>query len=89
MKVIGPKSSDSCEFIIVEDANAVRRPKQTVPNNYFRKITKALFFGQPLFKWVFEDVSSDFNNWTKLLKLPFRELMNNALQKLLEKHEKL
>ena len=85
MKVIDPKCSYSCQFFIVEDADAMRWSKQAVPYNHIRKIVKALFFAQPLLERILENMCCNFHNGTKFLKLPMSKLRNNSLNKLIKK----
>ena len=82
-----PPGSDLVELLIVEDADGVRRPEETVPHQHIRKILETLLPLQPALEGVLEDMGSDLDSRRQFLEGPVAELVYCPLQKLYEEVE--
>ncbi len=82
-----PPGSDLVELLIVEDADGVRRPEETVPHQHIRKILETLLPLQPALEGVLENMGSDLDSRRQFLEGPVAELVYCPLQKLYEEVE--
>lgn len=82
VEVVYPEVSYLCKLFVVENADAMGRSKQTVPDDHVWKVLKALFFSQPALKGMLKHMSSKLDDWGKLLELPVPELTDDSLHKL-------
>jgi len=80
--MVDPKSSNLGKFFMIEDTDTVWWSEQTMSDHNIWKILETLLFTQPAFKWMFEHMCCDFDDWRKFLELPISKLINDTLNKL-------
>lgn len=59
--MINPKLCDLLHFLVIEYANTVRRPEETMPDDDLTEILKGLFLAEPMLKRVLEYMSRNFD----------------------------
>ena len=80
--MIDPKLCYLLHFLVIEYANTVRRPKETMSDDDLAKVFEGLFFAEPMFKRVLKNMSCNFDHGRKLLEFPFTEFLFYLVQEL-------